>query len=144
MKKIILACSLLLRLNVWGSDPTIPQEIEKHFQEIYPSAQKVMWSKTEKGYGVYFENGEVRCRFEYDSNGKVIHSLRYFKADLLPPLLTQKIFQRWSQRKIYGVTEVSTPDRLYYVIILEDAKYWYTIESDQLGDFTQKNKENKA
>ncbi len=78
----------------------------------------------------------VRSWISYDEEGNILRSRRYYFEDMLPLLIKAKIDKRYSDKKIYGITELASDAEVAYYIILEDDKNWLTVKSDSYGNMT--------
>ena len=65
-------------------------------------------------------------------------------AQSLSPFILARIQQKYTGKKVFGITEVSSDAGLNYYIILEDDKKWYHVTSDATGNLSLEDKYNKA
>ncbi len=144
MKKIFLVMMFFTFLLAGAAAKNISEKVLANFKNTFPIATEVSWSENQDGYAVYFCMENTKCRIFYDTEGNVTSAFRYFKAESLPPMIAWKIMKRFTNKSIYGVTEISSNDSIRYDIILEDAKKWYHIEADTAGNCMVKSKFNKA
>jgi hypothetical protein len=140
MKKVLTVIFLVGQSMLCLADPTIPTSLEKSVQHTYPNAEHKTWYQLEDGYKVYFDCGVVKNTIEYDQQGHMRKALRYYGLETLPPLIAEKLYEKWPNRNVYGVTELCTSEGIQYTIVLQDEQHWYTIESDADGDMSQKQK----
>ncbi len=145
MKKILVIClTAILTAGVVSADP-VNEKVLKVFAASFPEVQKTTWYNYETYYAVYFQNSDdSKCRIEYDPNGNILSTTRYYAAGALPPFIRGKVCEKFAGKKIFGVTEVSSNDEMTYHIVLEDDKNWYNIKSDALGDIALEKKMAKA
>lgn len=146
MKKLILsvlAASLVMIASGKSILPT-PEKVLTSFNKIFPDAAKAVWTEDAEGYHVYFEKGDIKFRLQYNDEGVVTKSIRYYSAELLPPMILSSVKHKYSDKRIFGITEVTTAAALEYHIVLEDDKKWYNIVSDPTGNLSLKNKYNKG
>ena len=59
-------------------------------------------------------------------------------------MVLSKIKTKYSDKKIFGVTEEATENGINFHVILEDEKSWLQINSDVYGSFSQIKKMKKG
>jgi hypothetical protein len=144
MKKILLAAMILAcTLRVFASDP-VDAKVLDEFNKTFKNAENVTWSTSEYTYEVRFNQNSVTSRITYDKSGNIIRTMRYYTEEQLPLLIVTKVKNKYSDKKIYGVVEVSSEDGTYYHITLEDAKSWLNIKADTFGSISVESKFKKA
>jgi hypothetical protein len=62
----------------------------------------------------------------------------------LPYYLLINIKKKYPDKKIYGVTEISSASGIEYYVKLEDARIWVTLVSDSHGNLRVVEKFRKA
>lgn len=146
MKKIILSITAaLFSLVTFATDPlAVNEKVLTAFNKSFKDAKEVVWSEYENFYEVKFTHNTVQAMISYDQEGNILKSRRYYFEDMLPLLIKAKINKRYSDKKIYGVTELASDAEVAYYIILEDEKTWLTIKSDSYGNMTTYQKFKKA
>lgn len=144
MKKTLLALAILISGTLLAATPNIDEKIERTFKETFPKAEKVTWFENENHYEVLFVNELVKCRMWYNKTGDVIRTERYYKEDGLCPFILAKVKAKYSDKKVFGVTEVNNEEGIQYYIILEDDKKWYHINANGSGSVSLQKKYNKA
>lgn len=146
MKKIILSITAaLFSLFTFATDPlAVNEKVLTAFNKSFKDAKEVVWSEYENFYEVKFTHNTVQAMISYDQEGNILKSRRYYFEDMLPLLIKGKINKRYSDKKIYGVTELASDAEVAYYIILEDEKTWLTIKSDSYGNMTTYQKFKKA
>ena len=145
MKKILVICFLaILATSSVSADP-VNEKVLKVFSTSFPEVQQTTWYNYDTYYSVYFKNADdLKCRIDYDTEGNIISTTRYYSAEALPPFIRAKVNQKFAGKKIFGITEVSTADELAYHIVLEDEKTWYNIKSDATGSISLERKMTKS
>ncbi|MFL5739561.1 MAG: hypothetical protein ACJ75B_05045 [Flavisolibacter sp.] len=143
MKSLFLAIVLSVSSIICFATPN--EKVLSSFATSFPKADSVSWYENDNNYEVHFNMGEVHCRLWYDKEGTVIKSIRYYLQTMLPPIVLSRVQHKYSDKSIFGITEVTTPeDGVQYYIILQDDKKWYDITSDASGNLTLTKKFNKA
>jgi hypothetical protein len=146
MKKIILSITAaLFTLTIFAAAPTaVSEKVLSAFNKSFKDAKEVVWSEYENFYEVKFTHNRVQAMISYDEEGNILRSRRYYFEDMLPLLIKAKIDKRYSDKKIYGITELASDAEVAYYIILEDDKNWLTVKSDSYGNMTVYQKFKKA
>lgn len=114
------------------------------FKQTFPDAQQVRWAEQEDKYIVNFRQGEILTKIEYDKEGEFVSSLRYYKEKNLPVSILCRLQKKYSDKKIFGVTEMTTEGSVEYYVKVEDAGNWYTIHSNSDGNMQIVEKYKKA
>lgn len=146
MKKIILSIAIaLFSVIAFAAAPvTVSEKALSAFNQSFKDAKEVVWSEYENFYEVKFMHNTVRSWISYDKEGNVLRSRRYYNEDMLPLFIKAKINKRYSNKKIYGITELASDAEVAYYIILEDDKNWLTIKADSYGNMSTYEKFKKA
>jgi hypothetical protein len=142
MKTKLLSLVFLLISSIAMALPN--EKVLKNFNLTFPKADSVVWYESETEYGVYFINDGVKCRIWYDLEGSVKKSIRYYGEDKLPPMIIGNVHKKYPGLKIFGVTELSTPDEFTYQIVLESDKNWLNVNADPVGNLRTASKLNKS
>jgi hypothetical protein len=143
---IIAFCLLSLSAGVFaGTDGNISDKLLQAFHKTFPDAQQVKWAETEDRYMVNFKQGDVLTKVEYDKDGNFISSLRYYSEKNLPVNILVRLQKRFTDKKVFGVTEVTNENSsIEYYIKLEDENSWTTVKSNVDGNMQVVEKYKKA
>jgi len=135
MKKVFASVVTLLMFTsaIFGK---VNEKLLYSFNKAFPLAKDVKWSEDAKGYFVSFTQSGIISKAEYDPDGKFVYALRYYQEENLPASILLSLPQKFAGKKIFGVTELSTPDNITYHVKLEDAKSWYGVKVTTEGDVT--------
>ena len=114
----------------------VSEQLSYSFPKMFPLAENVKWLKDAEGYFVSFIQSGILSKAEYDPKGHFIYALRYYKEENLPLSILLKVREKFTDKRIFGVTELSTPGNTTYHLKLDDAKNWYGIQVTTLGDVT--------
>jgi hypothetical protein len=146
MKRVLLACFLLtLSAGVFAAaDGNISDKLLQAFNKTFPDAQQVKWAETEDKYMVNFKQGDVLTKVEYDKEGNFLNSLRYYTEKNLPVNILCRLQKKYSDKKVFGVTEITSDTNVEYYIKLEDAQNWITVKSNVDGAMQVVEKYKKA
>jgi hypothetical protein len=145
-KQLIIACCLLtLSVGVFaGTDGNISDKLLQAFHKTFPDAQQVKWAETEDRYMVNFKQGDILTKVEYDKEGNFLNSLRYYSEKNLPVNILCRLQKKYADKKVFGVTEVTSEASVEYYIKLEDAQNWITVKSNVDGIMQVVEKYKKA
>ena len=133
MKKVIaIMIGLLVTAGAFAFDPN--ERVLKAFNETFTSAQEVRWEEFPTYFSVSFVNSGIRSKVNYDKDGNMLSSMRYYAPQMLPLNIINKINKENPKKKIFGVTEVTVGGSLVFYIKMEDATRWYTIKVDTEGN----------
>jgi hypothetical protein len=121
----------------------INDKIVRNFKETYPNAIQVSWMEYPETYAVYFVQDGIKVNIIFNKDGSFVSSVRYYKEDFLPYYLLDDIRKKYSSKKVYSVSELTTPGTITYFIKLEDARTWLTIKMDSEGNMNVVEKLNK-
>src|ERR1700716_2984438 len=106
MKKIILIISLFSTLMVHAT-PYVTEKVLQNFHKIFPAAREITWSENNNMFEAYFTMTNMKCHVRYDFEGNVIQIIRYYKGELLPPMILINIAKKYPDQFIAGVTELT-------------------------------------
>lgn len=136
MKKVIaIVFAALVTTGSAFADPFDPNEkVLKSFNETFTGVKDVRWEEFPKYYAVSFVSAGIRAKVNYDKEGNMISSIRYYNPQLLPLYILNKINKENPRKKMFGVTEVSHGGLIAYYIKLEDKTHWYTLKVDVDGN----------
>ena len=147
MKKVLFAAGLLLYVTAaFAVDPPeVSEKVLNAFKQTFYNPKEVAWYAGDNGsYEVYFKCGDITSKVWYDKEGNITTAYRYYSESSLPPVILGKIKMKYSDKTVFGVTEISNDAGVYYYVKLEDAKNWITIKADALGVLEVYEKLRKA
>ena len=143
MKKILLAAIVFASsFGAMANDPN--QKVLDAFNKTFSHVKEVAWTENEHSYEVKFKQNEILSKVTYDKDGNILKTLRYYYEQSLPLLILSKVKTKFSDKKIFGVTEESSDEGTYYHIVLEDEKHWINVTADSYGTIKVDKKYNKA
>ena len=146
MKKIILSTALLVSIVAVAS--TSPYEVNekvlKAFNTTFAKAQDVIWNEYDNIYQANFKQDDIQIRAQYDREGSLIQTIRYYGERQLMPNIVSKLKKKYSGREIFGVTETSSDEGVAFMVTLKDEKNWYVVKADIYGNLEQTEKFKRA
>jgi hypothetical protein len=144
MKKIFLVALIsACTLHVFASDPVDAKVLES-FNKTFKNVENVSWSTSEYTYEVRFDQDKVSAKITYDKNGNIVRTMRYYTEEKLPLMVLTKVKNKYSDKKIFGVVELSSDEGTFYHITLEDANNWLNVKADSYGSTSVESKFKKA
>ena len=146
MKKILIALFVFTAAVAKASDhhPEVNQKILESFNKTFIYAQEVVWYEKDDFYQANFWQGGINIRARYDDQGNLLWTIRYYFEKQLSPTILASLKKKYSDKSIFGITEVSSEDVVCYFVTLQDDKNWYTIKSDVYGNLQQTDKFKKG
>jgi hypothetical protein len=138
MKKYLnmLLCFAFLaigKISFAGNVIEVNEKVVKAFKQTFPYAEQVSWDEFSDRYIVHFEENKVKAVVDYDKEGNYLGSKRYYKEDNLPVSILYKIRKKYTDKKIFGVTEISSETSIDYYVKMEDSSNWVTVKCDASG-----------
>ncbi len=127
-----------------GPSYSISEKLMKSFQKTFPDAEQVKWVEQENQYTVNFRQNGNLTRVVYDKDGNFLSSLRYYKEKGLPVSILCRLQKKYADKKVFGVTELTTENSVEYYIKLEDDNNWITVRSTVDGNLQVVEKYKKA
>ncbi|MET0299303.1 MAG: hypothetical protein ABW036_06065 [Flavitalea sp.] len=125
-------------------DPRVSEKVLKSFNETFTTAEDIKWETFDTYYAVSFSQAGIQSRVNYDKNGSMISSLRYYAPSMLPLNVYNRIKNSYANKEMFGVTEVSFNNEVTYYVKLQDAKTWTTVKVDGAGNAHVVEKYKKA
>jgi hypothetical protein len=146
MKKIILSVALLVSLVAGAavSPSEVNEKVLKAFNETFALAKDVVWQEYEDFYQANFKQDDIQIRAQYDEEGGLIKTIRYYGEKQLLPNVVSKMKKKYANKEIFGVTEITSPNEVSFVITVKDEKNWYVVKSDVYGNLEQTEKFKRA
>lgn len=142
---LITGCLLSLSTGLFANKNfTISDKLLKAFKQTFPDAQQVKWAEQEDKIMVNFKQGDILTKIEYDKDGNFLSSLRYYSEKNLPVSILCRLQKKYADKKIFGVTEMTTDTAVEYYIKLEDDTNWITVRSNADGNMQVVEKYKKA
>jgi hypothetical protein len=147
IRKTILTASCMFAICVGvfaGTNFNISEKLLNAFKRTFPDAQQVKWAEQEDKYMVNFKQDGILTKVEYDKDGNFLNSLRYYTEKNLPVSIQCNIQKKYTDAKVFGVTELTTENSVEYYIKLETPNSWITVRSDADGNMQVTEKYKKA
>lgn len=106
------------------------------FQSAFPDATEVSWSNTNGISYVFFKTPNKMNRVFFNKKGKISYTISYYSKELLPTSILKQVKNIYSDKTIFGVTEIGCDNQTAYQIVLEDETSWtnITIVDNEIQD----------
>ncbi|HEY6978355.1 MAG TPA: hypothetical protein VH396_18785 [Chitinophagaceae bacterium] len=132
--KTLFAIFFVLFICTSSVFANVNEKLLYSFSRTFPSAENVKWSEDAIGYFVSFTQSGIPSKVAYDTKGNFLYAMRYYNEEGLPVSILLALKKKFTDKKISGVTESTTPDNIIYHVKLEDEKNWYTVGITTSGD----------
>jgi hypothetical protein len=119
--------------STYARVPEVNEKVLKAFNETFANAQQVNWEEKDGSYIVHFTQTSIRYRVNYDEQGNIVSSIRYYDPCMLPTNILAEVKKSHSRKTLYGVTEITSGYEVAYFIKMYDDKNWYTAKADATG-----------
>lgn len=140
-----LVCCLTFSAGAFARDGfTISEKMLNSFKQTFPDAEQVKWLESADRYTVNFKENGILTKIDYDKDGNFVSSLRYYTEKNLPINILCRLQKKYADKKVFGVTEMTTDAVVEYYIKLEDADNWITVKSNADGNMQVVEKYKKA
>ncbi len=141
MKKIISYAACLFIVTAVAAAPG--SKLIESFNQTFPNAKNVKWSDDKAGYFVSFNQNENFEKVLYNKQGEFVCSWKYSNGKELPTLIAMALNKNYSDSKVFGVTELTTPDKVVYDIKLNNGSKWYCVTALADGTITKEKEFNQ-
>ena len=143
MKKLfVVLCSTFIFATAFAYD--VNEKVLKTFEQTFTNAQSVKWEEFKTYYTVTFTHAGIQSKVNYDLEGNMLGSIRYYEPQMLPLNIFNKLRKEYSNEKLFGVTEVTFGDDVAYFVKIETAKNWITLKIDASGNSQVHEKYKKS
>lgn len=145
MKKVTMIAAMLIGLASYANEPTdVNEKVLKAFKQTFTTAKDVVWFEYGDSYTVNFKQAEIKTKVNYDKDGNIIQSFRYYGESQLAPHIANRIQKKFEGMKIFGVTELSSENDVVFYVMLEGKTDWVQVKSDINGYLQVEQKFAKA
>jgi hypothetical protein len=146
MKKLILSAALLVSIAAVASvyPAEVNEKVLKAFKETFTKAQDVVWNEYKDYYQADFKIDEIQVRVQYDGDGSLLRTMRYYGEKQLLPNIVSRLKKKYGSKEIFGVTEVTSDTEVSFIITLKDGKNWFVVKSDAYANLEQTDKFKRA
>ena len=140
---LLVICAVSLAAMSFDNPP-VTEKVLKQFSASFPTVLDAKWFEGDNYYDVYFEREQIKYNIRYDRNGKILSTRNYYPGSKLSPFLKAKVGEKFPDKTIYGVTEITNNEEMYFVIVLEDKTTWTNVQADAVGQLTVLEKLKKS
>lgn len=143
MKKVLaVICSMMFIAGAYAFE--VNEKVLKSFNETFSLAEEVKWEEYKTYYTVSFVHSGIRSKVNYDKDGRMLGSIRYYAPQMLPLNIYNKLKLDYSKKELFGVTEVTFGTDVTYFVKMHDSKNWITVKIDPLGNSVVHEKYRKG
>lgn len=128
MKSILVLIFFVGAVSV--SSGQVPQKVLLEFSHLFPKAYNVKWTESEATFSVRFYTQSYIADFEFDQEGRIIKSIRYYNEYQLSPFLIARLNKMYPSFHVINVTEITNSESISYTITLADKNNFYIVQSD--------------
>ena len=115
MKKVLaIFCSMMFVAGAYAFE--VNEKVLRSFKETFSSAEEVKWEEYKTYYTVSFVHSGVRSKVNYDKDGKMLGSIRYYAPQMLPLNVYNRLKMEYSKKELFGVTEVTFGTDVTYFV----------------------------
>ena len=144
MKTSLFIFLLLCVSSLTAHQDHLPgKSVDTVFNKAFPDATNLKWFENDDEFVVYFDIDEVHYQLNFNNAADIKQSIRYYKAENLPPYISARVAREFPELEIEGVTEVQAAASIHYMIVLTDKETILKVKSDVSGNFEVKNILNK-
>lgn len=144
MKKLFISLSCLFLLAATCLADVPNEKVLNNFKTTFSHAQRVKWIEHEDFFDVSFIQSGIRSNVRYNKTGDFLSCMRYYTEQQLPVNILCKLRSEHADKKIFGITEITTQETINYFVKMYDAKRWYSIRVGAGGDMEIVEKYKKA
>ena len=99
------------------------------FHSGFPEATNIKWYNMAKGLlHASFNTPGKTNRAMYTKKGKLLYSISYYSKEMLPASVLQEVKDNYSDKSIFGITELNYNGQTVYELLLEDETSWTNIK----------------
>ena len=135
---------MFLLASVSFANPMPNDKILKSFETTFFGTQEVKWYEHPEYAEVSFVQAGIRSNVRYDLQGKFLGSTRYYQEQQLPTNILCKIKNRYQNKNILGVTEITNSDEINYYVKMDDGKHLMTVKLNGNGQMEVYEKYKKV
>lgn len=137
---------MMISLSAFATDrpSEVSEKVLKAFKETFTQATDVVWHEYDTYVQANFNQDDIQIRAQYDEEGSLIRTIRYYNEKQLLPNIVSKLKKKYGNKEIFGVTETTSSNEVSFVVTLKDESNWYVITSDIYGNLEQTKKFKRA
>ena len=136
--KLLFIISLLLSGSFSADNVFVRDKVKVNFDKTFPNANDVVWVKQDNdNVKAVLVQDDIKTHITYNPDGTVNQCLRYYACKHLPAHIRARVYEKFPDSEIIGVTEAFSENALnYYINIKSNAKI-YELRSDPTGDIVK-------
>ncbi|HUR11603.1 MAG TPA: hypothetical protein VM012_09560 [Flavitalea sp.] len=135
MKKILaIVLSFVVFSSTFANSPIVNEKVLRSFDQTFTNVESVKWEEFKDHYTVSFMHAGIQSVVNYDKDGQMLSSIRYYLPKMLPLYIFNKLKKEYTNDTLFGVTEVIYGEDVLYFVKIESAKNWITVKIDPSGN----------
>ena len=138
MKWILILFLIIGTVN--ANATPVPQKVLLAFSQLFPKASNIKWTESAVVFSVRFKTEKYIADFQFDREGRIIKSVRYYDESQLSPFLVARLNNMFPNFQIKNVTEITNEESVSYSITLSDNNSFYIVQSNGSFYITVENK----
>ena len=123
---------------------SVNEKVLAAFKRDFPVVDSTSWKEYRDFDEASFWLDGIRCMARYDPDGKILLLRRYYIDSHFSPFIKAKILDQYPDAKVYGVTEITTGDALYYYVVLQNEDYLYNVTASACGEIIAQKRHKRA
>ena len=108
----------------------VPEKVLLAFSHLFPNASNIKWTESGIAFSVRFKTETYIADFEFDQEGRIMKTVRYYDERQLSPFLIARLNRMFPSYHINNVTETTEADSIQYIITLDNGSNFYIVDSD--------------
>jgi hypothetical protein len=154
MKKIILLVTLMQILGapliaqdkdsvvvlpevIVSSTFKINEQVNRSFDDKFPDAYNVVWTKLNKDYLTRFMQVDVKHQALYRKNGVLKYDIIYMGESHIPKKIADLISNAYGAYDVTNAARIDRAGQVFWIVNLEGAHSYKVIRVDDNGDMEE-------
>ncbi len=137
MKLLLIASLLFSSPGFPGGSVFEKDQVKINFEKTFPDATGVVWVQEEKTVKAVIDQDEIKTHITYNPDGTVEKCIRYYSCKNLPAHIRARVYEKYPEAKITGVTETFEDNAMNYYVHLKNEENLIQLHSDPSGQLTK-------
>lgn len=137
MKLLFIATLLFSTGSFNTGNSFVKDQVRINFEKTFPGVTEVKWVQQENKVKAVVEQAEIKTHITYNADGTVEKCIRYYSCQQLPAHIRARVYEKYPDAKIQGVTETFEDKSMNYYIHLKNEDKFVELHADPSGDLTK-------
>ena len=137
MKLLFIATLLFSVPGIPTGNPFEKDQIKINFAKTFPGVTNVVWVQEEENVKAVVEQEEIKTHITYNPDGTVEKCIRYYSCKDLPAHIRARVFEKYPDGKILGVTETFEDNAMNYYIHIKNEENLIQLQADPSGQLSK-------